>query len=69
LLPTAAPSHRAYNDHHYHYGYLLYACAALGRLDPAWLASRQDSIFALVRDFANPRRDDPFFPLARMIDW
>jgi hypothetical protein len=58
-----------YNDHHYHWGYLLYAAAALGKDSPAWLAVRRDSLLALVRDFANPRRDDPWFPLARHMDW
>lgn len=26
-----------YNDHHFHRGYFIYAAAALGRKDPAWL--------------------------------
>ena len=60
---------RIYNDHHFQFGFLLYACAALGRLDGAWLASQQASILAVVRDYANPRRDDPFFPYARHMDW
>ncbi|EFJ51031.1 hypothetical protein VOLCADRAFT_88258 [Volvox carteri f. nagariensis] len=58
-----------YNDHHYHYGYLLYAAAALGKGNPSWLTSKRESLLALVRDYANPRRDDPCFPLARMMDW
>ncbi|GIL47383.1 hypothetical protein Vafri_4213 [Volvox africanus] len=58
-----------YNDHHFHYGYLLYAAAALAKGDPTWLAAKKDSLLAIVRDFANPRRDDPWFPLARMMDW
>jgi hypothetical protein len=60
---------RAYSDHHFHYGYLLQAAAAVGRGNPAWLAARRDAVLAVLRDFANPRRDDPAFPFARMMDW
>ncbi len=26
-----------YNDHHFHYGYLMHGGAVIGRHDPAWL--------------------------------
>lgn len=58
-----------YNDHHFHYGYLLYAAAALAKGNPAWLEEHRESLLAVLRDYANPRRDDPWFPLARMMDW
>lgn len=29
-----------YNDHHFHYGYMLYACAVLGRLSPKFVETR-----------------------------
>jgi endo-1,3(4)-beta-glucanase len=58
-----------YNDHHFHYGHLVYACATLGKEDPEWLNSRREAILALVRDFANPSSTDPFFVVSRHKDW
>jgi endo-1,3(4)-beta-glucanase len=58
-----------YNDHHFHYGYFLYAAAALGKGDPAWLASRREAITALARDIANPSGADTAFTRFRNKDW
>jgi len=58
-----------YNDHHFHFGYFAYAAAALGKGDSAWLASRRTQIVDLVRDYANPSHQDPYFPVTRNKDW
>jgi len=59
-----------YNDHHFHYGYMVHAAALLGHLDPTWLTpSNIDYINSLVRDVANPSSQDPYFPVFRMFDW
>ncbi len=58
-----------YNDHHFHYGYFLYAAAALGKGDPTWLATRKSAIYALARDIANPSKADPYFTTFRHKDW
>ena len=58
-----------YNDHHFHYGYHVYAAAALARRDPEWLAANRDNVDVLVRDIANPSAADPFFPVHRSLDW
>jgi endo-1,3(4)-beta-glucanase len=58
-----------YNDHHFHYGYFLYAAAALGKGDAAWLASRREAITALARDIANPSASDTAFTRFRHKDW
>jgi endo-1,3(4)-beta-glucanase len=58
-----------YNDHHFHYGYFVYAAAALGKGDYNWLMSRRKQIVDIVRDFANPSKSDPFFPVTRNKDW
>lgn len=58
-----------YNDHHFHYGYFLYALAAIGKEDPTFLSANKESILALVRDIANPSTNDPFFPITRAKDW
>lgn len=33
-----------YNDHHFHYGYLLYACAVMGKLDPLFVEEFGDAV-------------------------
>ena len=59
-----------YNDHHFHYGYMVYAAALLGHIDPTWLTpSNIDYVNSLVRDVANPSTQDPYFPVFRMFDW
>jgi endo-1,3(4)-beta-glucanase len=58
-----------YNDHHFHYGYLLYAAGAVAKGDPAWAMQNADFVHNLVRDIANPSPNDPYFPQFRMMDW
>ncbi|CCG81541.1 Endo-1,3(4)-beta-glucanase 1 [Taphrina deformans PYCC 5710] len=59
-----------YNDHHFHYGYFVYAAAVIGHIDPAWLTtSNKAYINTLIRDFANPSTDDTAFPQFRAFDW
>jgi endo-1,3(4)-beta-glucanase len=67
--PTAFFGQGYYNDHHFHYGYHLYAAAALGRGDPAWLAANLDNVDALARDIANPSPEDAFFTPFRSFDF
>jgi endo-1,3(4)-beta-glucanase len=59
-----------YNDHHFHYGYFIYAAAVVGYLDPSWLTGENvDYINTMVRDIANPSAFDTFFPVFRNFDW
>jgi endo-1,3(4)-beta-glucanase len=58
-----------YNDHHFHYGYHLYAAAALARADPTFAADHLAGLLALVRDIANPSAADPKFPRFRHMDF
>ncbi|KAI1173528.1 glycoside hydrolase family 81 protein [Nemania sp. FL0916] len=59
-----------YNDHHFHYGYFIYAAAVIGYLDPSWLTKENvDYINTMVRDIANPSTSDKFFPVSRNFDW
>lgn len=59
-----------YNDHHFHYGYLVYTAAVIGYLDPTWLTPANiEWVNALIRDFANPSETDPYFPFQRNFDW
>ncbi|KAJ0409002.1 hypothetical protein ATCC90586_005186 [Pythium insidiosum] len=63
-----------YNDHHYHYGYLVTAIATLLNL-PNGVESIQDRVElqrfveTLLRDVANPEASDPFFPRFRHFNW
>lgn len=57
-----------YSDHHFHYGYFVYALATLAKLDaPFWTANRP-AIEAIVRDICNPDPSDPDFPFFRHKD-
>lgn len=62
-----------YNDHNFHYGYYVYTAAIIGYLDPDWL-TRNNSVNkiwvnTLIRDWANPSIEDPYFPFSRSYDW
>jgi endo-1,3(4)-beta-glucanase len=58
-----------YNDHHFHYGYHIYAYAVLAAFDPAWGKKNLENILVMVRDIANPSTKDPYFPVNRHKDW
>ncbi|KAI0483829.1 glycoside hydrolase family 81 protein [Xylaria cf. heliscus] len=59
-----------YNDHHFHYGYFIYAAAIIGYLDPTWLSLENvDYINTMVRDISNPSVFDKYFPVSRNFDW
>ncbi|MEK8023941.1 MAG: glycosyl hydrolase [Candidatus Hydrogenedentota bacterium] len=58
-----------YNDHHFHYGYILHAAAVLADLDPVWGAAHRESILSLARDITNPSAADGHFPSFRHMDW
>ena len=60
-----------YNDHHFHYSYFVKAAAVIARLDPGWLKEGTNKAYidALLRDYANPLSNDPYFPFSRNFDW
>jgi len=58
-----------YNDHHFHYGYHIYAAAALAHFDSAWAVEYYEDVALLVRDYANPSQEDSAFPVFRNKDW
>jgi len=58
-----------YNDHHFHYGYHIYAAAAVAHFDPSWGKKNFERVLLLVRDIANPSKNDPSFPQFRHKDW
>jgi endo-1,3(4)-beta-glucanase len=58
-----------YNDHNFHYGYVIYAAAVIAKFDGAWLTTYQTTINDLVRDIANPSATDTWFTPMRCFDW
>ena len=73
--PNADFGNGRYNDHHFHYGYLLYAAAILGKLDPSFLESHGDYVDSIYYDIAYESNFDSaeaasiFFPGARHKIW
>jgi len=64
-----------YNDHHFHYGYVLYACALMGKLDPTFVNTHGDYVDAIYYDIAHGANFDSsasssiFLPGARHKIW
>lgn len=62
-----------YNDHHFHYGYIIHAAAVIGYVDSqlggTWATDNKDWVNTLVRDVANPSTEDQYFAQSRMFDW
>eukprot|EP00930_Biecheleria_cincta_P001210 TRINITY_DN10236_c0_g4_i1.p1 TRINITY_DN10236_c0_g4~~TRINITY_DN10236_c0_g4_i1.p1 ORF type:complete len:875 (-),score=91.36 TRINITY_DN10236_c0_g4_i1:309-2612(-) len=58
-----------YNDHHFHYGYFVYAAAIATKFRPEWGRHWQEHILAIVRDYANPSSADQYYPVTRHKDW
>jgi endo-1,3(4)-beta-glucanase len=58
-----------YNDHHFHYGYTIFAAGVVARYDSAWAATWRTKVNDLVRDIANPVAADTYFTPFRHFDW
>jgi endo-1,3(4)-beta-glucanase len=58
-----------YNDHHFHYGYHIYAAAVIAKYDPEWGKEFFDGILLYIRDIATPTPEDKFFTQYRQKDW
>ncbi|RHY31233.1 hypothetical protein DYB32_005188 [Aphanomyces invadans] len=42
-----------YNDHHFHYGYFIYAAAVVAKYRPAFVLRHRAVLMSIVRDIAN----------------
>mmetsp|Transcript_32036 Transcript_32036/g.95977 ORF Transcript_32036/g.95977 Transcript_32036/m.95977 type:complete len:1250 (-) Transcript_32036:130-3879(-) len=58
-----------YNDHHFHYGYHIYAASVVANFDLAWGRQHFQEVLMLIRDIANPSIHDESFPAFRHKDW
>ena len=56
-------------DHHFHYGYHVYAAAVAAKFDNEWGKRTFEKVLLYVRDIANPTEDDEFFTQFRQKDW
>jgi len=58
-----------YNDHHFHYGYHIFAAAVVAHFDGDWGKKHYENVLLLIRDIANPSELDTSFPTFRHKDW
>ncbi|CAI6012563.1 unnamed protein product [Closterium sp. NIES-65] len=56
-----------YNDHHFHYGYFVYAAATVAKFDPMWGNRYRAQLAALVADYMSVNRT-ALFPRLRHFD-
>ncbi|HSC88659.1 MAG TPA: glycosyl hydrolase [Polyangiaceae bacterium] len=57
-----------YSDHHFHYGYHVFAAAVLAKYDAAFASEYAQKVEWLIRDYANPYAGDPKFARLRHFD-
>lgn len=55
-------------DHHFTYGYYIFASAVLATYDKQFLQDYRDMVELLIRDYANPSKTDSQFPWLRNFD-
>ncbi|TDH74096.1 hypothetical protein CCR75_002590 [Bremia lactucae] len=58
-----------YNDHHFHYGYMLYAVAVIGNFRPEFVTKHKTVVMSIVRDIASLDEKDTYFPFTRHFSW
>ncbi len=56
------------SDHHYVWGYFIYAAAILAAYDKEFLTGYGGIVEHLIRDVGNPCRDDSMYPFVRGFD-
>lgn len=64
---TAAFGSEDFNDHHFHYGYFIYAASILGKYDASFVDKYKDQVNILVADIAS-YETYPEFPAERNYD-
>ncbi|MET9390244.1 glycosyl hydrolase [Streptomyces sp. NPDC006624] len=68
--PASYGSDQELNDHHFHYSYYVMAAAIVAQYDPRWAADSEwgGMVKELIKDAANPARDDAKYPFLRGFD-
>jgi endo-1,3(4)-beta-glucanase len=64
---TKAFGSEDFNDHHFHYGYFIYAASILGKYDKQFLSDYRDKVSLLAADIASYDASDQF-PVQRHYD-
>ena len=64
---TAAFGSEDFNDHHFHYGYFIYAASILGKYDASFVDEYKHQVNLLVADIAS-YESYPEFPIERAYD-
>lgn len=68
--PKADYGNGLYNDHHFQYGYMIYAAAYALKNDTSDFKTKYlEKILTFARDIANPNMEDTYFPITRHKDW
>jgi endoglucanase Acf2 len=67
-FPDSYGSASHINDHHFHYGYFVWAAAVVARHDPGWARTWGPLVEMLIRDAANWDRAESRFPFLRYMD-
>ncbi|MFL9844476.1 glycosyl hydrolase [Flavobacterium rhizosphaerae] len=57
-----------FTDNHFHYGYLIQACATYAMVDPDFLIQYGDMVKLVARQYANWMKDDEMLPYLRTFD-
>lgn len=65
VKPSFGSEH--FNDHHFHYGYFIYAASVLGRYDQSFVKHHKAMVNVLLKDIASPRVSR-YFPKLRTYD-
>ena len=58
-----------YNDHHFHFGYFIYAASILAMYDEEFIKDYGGMVNLLIKDIANTERNDSDFPYMRHFDF
>ncbi|WP_374940132.1 glycosyl hydrolase [Streptomyces finlayi] len=68
--PASYGSDQELNDHHFHYSYYVMAAAIVAQYDPQWAADSEwgGMVKELIKDAANPARNDSRYPFLRGFD-
>ncbi|MFD7609900.1 glycosyl hydrolase [Streptomyces sp. NPDC059828] len=68
--PASYGSDQELNDHHFHYSYYVMAAAIVAQYDPGWAADSEwgGMVKELIKDAANPARNDTKYPFLRGFD-
>jgi endoglucanase Acf2 len=57
-----------FTDNHFHYGYLIQACALYAMVDPQFLTEYGEMVKLVAKQYANWQKDDTFLPYLRTFD-